>query len=259
MNPVKASLRYPQVTLLLTAAVVAAGVYSLAGMPRREDPKITIRSGLVVAVYPGATAEQVELQVTRKIEDRLFRFDEVRKEQDVFDQPQQPGSVVINVYLEDWVAPAGQVLVQAAPRHERTEAVRELPDRAFRVRPCVNSDFGDTVAHPGGPAQRHRYGYRDLEAVRPNGSKIELRTIRAVSKLKRYRRAEGSRSGMTSSHRERFRSTGSRPLKDHPGVAKARNIGRNTAAKSPNDRRFGEVQPWRLRAGCSRPRTRSNA
>ncbi|MGC4055407.1 MAG: efflux RND transporter permease subunit [Paludibaculum sp.] len=79
MNPVKASLHYPQVTLLLTAAVFLSGIYALSTMPRREDPKITIRTGLVIALYPGATAEQVEKQVTRKLEDRLFRYEEVRK------------------------------------------------------------------------------------------------------------------------------------------------------------------------------------
>ena len=33
----------------------------------------------MLAAYPGATAEQVEDQVTRKIEQRLFGYEEVRK------------------------------------------------------------------------------------------------------------------------------------------------------------------------------------
>jgi len=79
-NPVRAALRYPQVTLVLSAMLVAAGLYSLFTMPRREDPKITIHVGIVAAVYPGATAREVEDQVTRKIEERLFRFAEVRRD-----------------------------------------------------------------------------------------------------------------------------------------------------------------------------------
>ena len=65
-------------TVLLLAFL--AGVYSLLTMPRREDPRITIRVGLVVAYFPGATSEQVEAQVTQKLEEYLFRFSEVRKE-----------------------------------------------------------------------------------------------------------------------------------------------------------------------------------
>ena len=43
MNPVRASLRYPQVTIALTIMLVAAGAYALLRMPRREDPKIHVR------------------------------------------------------------------------------------------------------------------------------------------------------------------------------------------------------------------------
>ena len=64
MNPVRSALRYPQVTLVLSAMLFAAGLYSLLTMPRREDPKITIRTGIVAAVYPGATVGEVEDQVT---------------------------------------------------------------------------------------------------------------------------------------------------------------------------------------------------
>jgi len=37
-------LRYPQVTLVCTGLLFAAGIYALLTMPRREDPKITVRS-----------------------------------------------------------------------------------------------------------------------------------------------------------------------------------------------------------------------
>ena len=56
MNFIKSSLRYPAVTLTLVAMVCIAGIVSLLKMPRREDPKITIRAGLVMAFYPGASA-----------------------------------------------------------------------------------------------------------------------------------------------------------------------------------------------------------
>src|SRR5262249_38976426 len=68
-----------KIVYLLTTIAVIIGVHSLLNMPRREDPKITIRLGLVLAGYPGATAEQVEEQVARKIEPLLFHYAEVKK------------------------------------------------------------------------------------------------------------------------------------------------------------------------------------
>ena len=95
MNPVRAALRYPQVTLVLSAMLFAAGLYTLFTMPRREDPKITIRTGIVAVIYPGATVEEVEDQVTRKIEERLFRFEEVRRDKTF--STSSNGMVIVNV------------------------------------------------------------------------------------------------------------------------------------------------------------------
>ena len=101
MNPVKLSLKYPQVTLTLTAMLFAVGVWALWTMPRREDPKITIRVAVVSAVYPGATAEQMEAQVTRKLEERLFRYAEVRREKTY--STTRDGLVTVNVELRESV------------------------------------------------------------------------------------------------------------------------------------------------------------
>ena len=74
MNFIKASLKYPQVTVTILVITFAIGINSLLHMPRREDPKITIRQGLVIAYYPGANSVQVEDQVTKKVEQYLFPF-----------------------------------------------------------------------------------------------------------------------------------------------------------------------------------------
>ena len=99
MNPIKFSLRYPAVTLILTAMVVIVGIHAFLKMQRTEDPTITIRTGLVAAMYPGATSEQVEKQVTKTLEKHIFKFPEVRKEKTY--STSRPGVVIINVELED--------------------------------------------------------------------------------------------------------------------------------------------------------------
>ena len=124
MNPIKSSLRYPSVTLVLTAMLVALGIHALMKMPRTEDPTVTIRTGLVIAQYPGATSEQVEKQVTKTLEKHIFKFPEVRKE--LTYSTSRPGFVIINVELEDYVKNSD--LFWAKLRNEMIETAQtELP------------------------------------------------------------------------------------------------------------------------------------
>ena len=95
MSPIKFSLRYPAVTLILTAMVVLVGIHAFLKMQRTEDPTITIRTGIVAAMYPGATSGQVEKQVTKTLEKHIFKFPEVRKEKTY--STSRPGLVIINV------------------------------------------------------------------------------------------------------------------------------------------------------------------
>ncbi|GFO53773.1 hypothetical protein GMSM_07800 [Geomonas sp. Red276] len=179
MNPIKFSLKYPVVTLILTFMVVAVGVHAFLKMQRTEDPTITIRTGLVAAMYPGATSEQVEKQVTKTLEKHIFKFPEVRKEKTY--STSRPGVVIINVELEDSVKNAD--VFWAKLRHElNVVKATELP--AGVMGPVVDSDFGDTVAMLVA-VHGKRYGYREL---RDYADKIhdEMRTVRDVGKLVTY-------------------------------------------------------------------------
>lgn len=179
MNPVKISLRYQIVTIAFTALLFLAGVHAFNHMPRTEDPAITIRTGLVIALYPGATSEQVEKQLTQTLEKHIFKFPEVRKDKTF--STSRAGLVIINVELEDNVKNAEEFWSRL--RHEVNEArASELPNEVRG--PVVNSDFGDTVAMLIAVRGKH-YGYREL---RDYVVKIqdELRTIRDVGKLAIY-------------------------------------------------------------------------
>ena len=179
MDPVKFSLRYPTVTLILTAMAVAVGLYSFLYMPRTEDPTITIRTGLVIALYPGATSEQVEKQVTKTLEKHIFKFPEIRKDKTY--STSRPGLVIINVELESNVKNSD--VIWAKIRHEMNEArLTELPEGVRG--PIVNSDFGDTVAMLLA-IHGKRYGYRELRDY-VDTIQDELRTIREVGKLAMY-------------------------------------------------------------------------
>jgi len=204
VNPVRAALRYPQVTLVLSAMLVAAGLCSLVTMPRREDPKITIHVGIVAAVYPGATATEVEDQVTRKIEERLFRFSEIRRDKTF--STTRNGMVVINVELDKSIRNTDEFWSKLRLDMAQLKAT-ELP--AGVLGPVVDSDFGDTVAvliavHGG------NYGPRELKEYAQT-VETALRAIPEVSKIKRIGDQKEEIDIGTSS--ERLAQYGVNPMK----------------------------------------------
>lgn len=178
MNFIEASLKYKQVTLSVLLLLFAVGVNSLLNMPRREDPKITVRQGLVIAYYPGANSAQVEDQVTKKLEQYLFQFEEVRKDKTY--STTQDGMVVVNVELGEKVREPD--VFWSKLRHQLLLA-RQI-DLPPGVRgPIVNSDFGDTEALVIG-IESNTATYSQLKEY---AEKVEdyIRGVKSVSKIKR--------------------------------------------------------------------------
>jgi len=178
MNFIEASLKYKQVTLSVLLLLFVVGINSLMNMPRREDPRITVRQGLVIAYYPGANSAQVEDQVTKKLEQYLFQFEEVRKDKTY--STTQDGMVVVNVELGEKVRDPD--VFWSKLRHQLLLA-RQI-DLPPGVRgPVVNSDFGDTEALVIG-IESNTATYSQLKAY---AEKVEdyIRSVRSVSKIKR--------------------------------------------------------------------------
>jgi multidrug efflux pump subunit AcrB/outer membrane protein TolC len=178
MNPVRASLRYPQVTIALTIMLVVSGVYALLRMPRREDPKIHVRTGIVAAMYPGASATEVEDQVTRKVEQRIFKIEGVRREKTY--STSMNGAMFVNLNLEDNIQDTEKFWSKL--RLDMAELKKtDLPDGVLG--PVVDYDFGDTVAVLLA-IHSDAYGYRELKDY---AERVEaaIRRIRSVSKVKR--------------------------------------------------------------------------
>lgn len=180
-NPIRAAVANRQVVYVLLSLLVLLGAWSLFTMPRREDPRITIRQGLVLALYPGATAEQVETQVARRVEQRLFARAEVNRAKTY--TTSRPGLFVANVELTDRVRRPDEFW--AMLRHDMNEtAAQELPRGV--VGPIVDANFGDvaavllTVRGPDG-----RYGPRELATFL---DRIEeaVRRVPATAKVRRW-------------------------------------------------------------------------
>lgn len=178
MNFVKASLKYKQVTISVLVILFALGINSLFNMPRREDPKITIPGGLVIAYYPGADAAMVEDRVTQKLEEYLFRFEEVRKEKTY--SVTSNGMVEIHVWLEDKVRNPDIFWNKLKYQMQVVKAL-DLPEGVMG--PLINSDWGDTESLVFSIGSNDAaYSFLDDYARKLED---QLRTIPAVSKLKR--------------------------------------------------------------------------
>ena len=58
---------------------IFAGIYALPHLNKNEFPNVKVMQGVVAVVYPGATAEEIEEQVAGKVEEYLFTFTDVDK------------------------------------------------------------------------------------------------------------------------------------------------------------------------------------
>ena len=64
---------------VIVILTVAVGIFGIFRMNKDEFPTFQIKQGLVAAIYPGATAREVEQQVTKPLEEMLFAFPEVSR------------------------------------------------------------------------------------------------------------------------------------------------------------------------------------
>ena len=72
-------IKRPVIFWSMVVAMLLAGVLSFLSMPKLEDPAISGKQAMVVILYPGASAHDVELNVALKVEDALRALPDVSK------------------------------------------------------------------------------------------------------------------------------------------------------------------------------------
>lgn len=133
-------MRNYRITLLIVGLMVVLGIYGLDKMPKAEFPDFTLRTGVVVGVYPGATSEEVEEQLVKPLERYLFTFKEVNRAKTV--STSQNGVCSIMVELNDDVNNKDEVWSKI--KHGLNTFKASLPEGVLDV--VVNDEFGDTSA-----------------------------------------------------------------------------------------------------------------
>ena len=178
MNWLKWPLENYHISLLIVVIFFVLGIFGMWMMPKDEFPPFTIRQGVVIAVYPGATSEEVEQQVTRPLERFLFTYPEVRRVKTT--STSQNGMAIVLVHLNDNVNDKDEVWSKI--KHGLSLFKQSLPSGVTAL--VANDDFGNTSAlliaiESDQRSYRELHEYSDLLGDR-------LRRISSVANVRTY-------------------------------------------------------------------------
>lgn len=133
------AVRERSVTLFLIVLVTIAGIYAFFGLGRAEDPPFTVKQMTAIAVWPGATAQEIQDQVAEPLEKRLQEL----KWYDRTETYTRPGMAFITLSLQDKTPPA-------EVQEEFYQARKKLGDESQRlpagvIGPMINDEFSDVT------------------------------------------------------------------------------------------------------------------
>ncbi len=177
-NIVEWAITNHRVVILIVCCLIAFGVYSLDKMNKNEFPDFTIRQGIVVAIYPGASVSEIEEQVTKPLEDYIFSYKEVCKEK-TKSMSRHDASIIqieLNPDLDD------KDVFWSKFKHGLNTFKASLPAGVMAVE--VNDDFGDTSALLL-TIESDQRTYKELSDI-VDALQDHLRTIEAVGRMQVY-------------------------------------------------------------------------
>lgn len=178
MSIIGLAMTHKQIAIIITTILFAFGLYALMVMPRNEFPEFTIRQGLVIGVYPGATSEQMENQVTQKVEEFLFSFKEVKREKTY--SISKEGMLIVFVEVNDNVEDPDAFWDKI--KFGLGDLKNQLPPQVLAL--IANNNFGNTAAMLltiESKNKNKKQLEKNLQTI-----EAELRKIPTVSKVRHY-------------------------------------------------------------------------
>ncbi|MHB9588404.1 efflux RND transporter permease subunit [Enterobacter mori] len=133
------AVRERSVTLFLIILVTIAGILSFFGLGRAEDPPFTVKQMTAIAVWPGATAQEIQDQVAEPLEKRLQEL----KWYDRSETYTRPGMAFITLSLQDNTPPSEVQEEFYQARKKLGDESRNLP--AGVTGPMINDEFADVT------------------------------------------------------------------------------------------------------------------
>ena len=133
------AVRERSITLFLIVAIILSGTYAFLRLGRAEDPSFMIKTLTVTAVWPGATAQEMQDLVAEPLEKRMQEL----RWYDRAETFTRPGIAVMMVTLSD-KTPASAVA------GEFYQARKKLGDEAPKLPagvqgPFVNDEYSDVI------------------------------------------------------------------------------------------------------------------
>lgn len=153
LNLAEWAIRHKQIVYFFIIAIITGGLWSYFHLGRSEDPDFTIRQAVVMAAWPGASAQQITQQVTDPLEKKL----QDTKGLDYIKSFTHDGKTVIYVNLKDSV-----------PKEE-------MQTRWHEIRNLVNDEWGSLPSGVMGPYINDRFDdvYGSIYAVTGDGFSYE--------------------------------------------------------------------------------------
>ncbi len=134
------AVKHPAFVTFLMLACAVAGIDAYRTMGRAEDPSFTIKTGLVSAVWPGATTEEMQQQVADRIEEKLQELPNL----DFLRSYTLAGNVVTLVQFKDTTSAEVMPEMWYQLRKKLSDIRDSLP--ADLLGPYVNDEYGDVSA-----------------------------------------------------------------------------------------------------------------
>jgi multidrug efflux pump subunit AcrB len=150
------SVRNPVISWLLVVIMVGGGIIAFDRMGKLEDPAFTIKSAKILTRYPGATAREVQEELTYHLEDALQKMPQLKR---IRMSVSRPGLSDIQVEFRDQYKAADLPDIFDELRRKIADVKPLLPPGAME--PAILDGFGDVygvylVLHGQG------YSWRDL-------------------------------------------------------------------------------------------------
>ncbi len=137
MNLADQAIRLKTTTLVLTTVFFIGGIIAYQGLSRLEDPEFTIKEALVITPYPGATAAEVEQEVSDRIERAVQQLGQLKEVESKSDR----GLSTVTVRIKDQYDKASLPQVWDELRRKVSDVQSQLPPGAGPS--IVNDDYGD--------------------------------------------------------------------------------------------------------------------
>ncbi|MEM9445828.1 MAG: efflux RND transporter permease subunit [Verrucomicrobiota bacterium] len=135
MNLAEISIKRSTTTWVLVFMAITGGIFSYNQLSQLEDPEFTIKSAKVTVAYPGASAYEVEEEVTKPLEEALQQLGQLKEVTSVSNR----GLAVVTPEIKDKYGKEELPAIWDEMRRKLEDVT--LPPGASEI--FVNDDFGD--------------------------------------------------------------------------------------------------------------------